>query len=183
MGLFDSIKQNFTQGGVEVRIHAPASVSMEDASMPVGVTLTASDATQTINRVRVELIAETNAQSFSQPGDANSGSGYSSQTVAQIEDNTVIVLGPGETKEIQLAIAMNQGALLGEQLPEGSGMAQVASMIEKLQNVSSALNQSSYRYHVKATADVEGVAFDPSDTQSIQILKPGQMGAGFNMHT
>jgi hypothetical protein len=48
--------------------------------------------------------------------------------------------------------------------------------MQKLQTVSAVLNSDSWRYSIQAKADVEGIKLDPSKSQHIQILKPGQVG-------
>lgn len=178
MGFFDKLKQNFKHG-VKVTLDAPASVSVQDASLPVSVSVTASDNQQTIQKIYVEIVAETRDKSFS----VNSGpnDNYETKVVARAEYNEPFLVNVGETKSVQLSITMNQGAAAKEQLPEGSGLAQIAGAFEKLQNVTSAMSQKNYTYTIRAVADVEGVAFDPSDQRPLQILKPGEFGGGFNI--
>lgn len=178
MGLFDSLKQNFKHG-VKVTLDAPASVSSQDASLPVSVAVTASDNQQTIQKIYVEIIAESRDQSFSLNASSTSNS-TEQKVVARSEYTEPFIVAAGETKAVQLSITMNQGAALQEQLPEGSGLAQIAGAFEKLQNVTNAISQKNYTYTLRAVADVEGVAFDPSDQQPLQILKPGEVGGAMN---
>lgn len=178
MGLFDNLKQNFKHG-VDVKLEAPASISSQDPELPVSVAVSASDNQQTIQKIYVEIIAETRDQNFS----LNSSSTSSTQeqkVVARAEYTEPFVVPAGETRAVQLSIIMNQGAAIKEQLPEGSGLAQIAGAFEQLQNVTNAVSQKNYTYTLRAVADVEGVAFDPSDQQPLQILKPGDIGGAFN---
>lgn len=183
MGLFGKLKENFNHGGIKVQLQAPASVSMNDATLPVTVSITASEEQKNIERVSVTIIAESHNQSFSQ--NSNDASPQSQQhTVAESDYSQPFMLAPGETKTVEISLVMNQGAAITAQLPEGSGLAQVAGMFQKLQSVSEAMNGTSYEYFVKATAKIEGITFGPSYQQPIQILKPGEMGTAFqaNIH-
>lgn len=182
MGFFSSLKKNFKHGGVKVRLQAPASVSMQDASFPVNVSVVASDSPAQVKGVKVEIIAESRNQAFNQPSSVGtSNEQFTQQTVARSDYNQPFTLNPGETKTVQVNIVMNQGKSVESQLPQGSAMAQVAHAVGQLQSLQEHLNQNSYSYYVQAVADVDGVSFDPSDRQDIQILKPGQIGAGFNI--
>lgn len=179
MGFFGKLKQNFTHGGVDVKLQAPASASTTEASIPVTVTVSATDSPQTVNKVRAEIVAQSNNQAFNT---STSSQGSSRRTVAQSENAQQFVVNPGQSVTVQLSIVMNAGAAIADQLPEGSGLAQIAGAIEKLQDVANVLNQDSYTYEVIATADVAGIALDPSDSAPIQILKPGQLGGAINIH-
>ncbi len=90
------------------------------------------------------------------------------------------MLQPNETKTVQLNIVMNTGAMAGAVMPEGSAMAQVAGVLQKIQTVSEALNKNSYSYDVRASADVDGISLDPAKQQPVQILKPGEIGTALN---
>ncbi|MGI9027823.1 MAG: hypothetical protein ACR2FM_03210 [Candidatus Saccharimonadales bacterium] len=149
---------------------------MNDASLPVAVTITSKDAPCTINKVSVEVIRESRNRSF---GETESSSNLS-ESMAQAENTEVFTLAAGETKTVQIAIVMNAGKFAAESLPANSGLAQVAGALEKLQSISQAMNQNSYEYYLSGYADVEGITFDPSGRQPIQILKPGQVGGAIN---
>jgi hypothetical protein len=179
MGLFSKIKQNLNHGGVDIDFQAPASVSMQDASIPVTVTLAATDQPQQINRVSVEIIQSTQSQAFNQSRD-NATTTVPDKTVARVDHAQPFTLAPGQSQSLQLNLVMNAAAAIQQQLPEGSGLAQVAGAISKLQSISEAINGESYNYSLKASADVEGITFDPSKSRPIQVLKPGQIGIAIN---
>lgn len=180
MGFFGKLKENIKHGGIKVQLQGPASVSMNDPTVPVTVTISASDEQETIERVVVSIIAETFDRGFSSP-DPNNRAGQQGQesVMAEANDMQPFTLMPGQTKSIQLNIVMNQGAAMAAQVPEGSGMAQVAGMLQKLQSVSESMDNTSYRYFLRATAKVEGIALSPSQEQPLQILKPGEVGGAF----
>lgn len=181
MGLFGKIKENFNHGGVKVSVQAPASVSMNDAAgLPVTVTLTNNDEQRTINKVSVEIIATSQDQGFDSSGATNNTTS-TNKTVARADNTQPFALMPGETKSVQLTIVMNSGAAVAAQLPEGSGMAQVADALGKLQAVGEAMHGDSWTYQVQAKADVEGVTLDPMDQKPLQVLKPGQIGGAINI--
>ncbi len=164
-------------------MQAPASVSMQDASLPVSVTVTAEDTQVQINKVTVEIIAQSQSLNFQQP--TKSGidpvNATTFQTVARAENTQVFSLAPQQSQTLQLSIVMNAGAAVESQLPEGSAGQAVAHGLKELQSLSEVFNSNSYTYTLKASADVEGVALDPSKSQPLQILKPGQIGGAFNL--
>lgn len=182
MGFFSKIKQNFKHGGVKVKIQAPASVSMQDANVPVTVNITATDSQAVVSSVKVEIIAESRNQAFGAPSSSGASQAQTTQqVVARADNNEVLTLAPGETKQVPISIIMNQGAAIEAQLPQGGAAAGVAHALGQLQSLSEHLNQNSYTYYIQAVANVEGIALDPSDRQPIQILKPGQVGTGLNI--
>lgn len=180
MGFFGKIKQNLNRGGIKVNLQAPASASMQEANLPVTVSITNAGEQQTINSVKVEIIATSRNQSFGTP-DPNSNNQVVNQTVARADNTEQFVIMPGETKTVQISLVMNAGAAAQSQLPEGSSMAQVAGALQKLQTVSEAMSGDNYSYTIRASADVEGVTLDPRKEKPIQILKPGQIGGAFNV--
>lgn len=186
MGFFSKIKDNLSHGGVKVALQAPASISMEDATLPLAITLTGSDQPHSIKRVTAEILATSRNQGFSQINNpAIAGNANSSDTIttvfARAEDAQPFILQPGETKTIQLAIVINGTQVIADQLPAGSAMAGVVGAFQKLQSVGQALNASSYTYTLKASADVEGIALDPASEQPLQVLKPGEIGGATNL--
>lgn len=178
MSIFSTIKQNFTHGGVDIKLQAPGSASMQDASVPVTVTITAGNDPQTINKIIVEIIAESRSQSLNTTGSSTPSA--SANTVARTEYTVPFSLVANETKSIEIATTINSGAQLVDALPEGSAAAQVASVFQTLQTASQALSNTTYEYWVRAIADVEGITFDPSDKQRIQMLAPGEFGGSIN---
>jgi hypothetical protein len=182
MGLFGKIKQNLNHGGVKIDVQAPASVSVNDATLPVTVSITNGEAQQSVKRVTAEIIATSRNATFSQPSrDGFDNTQPMTETVARAENVEPFTLQPGEVKSVQLNITMNAGAAAGAQLPEGSGLAKVAGALQKLQTVTETLNKGSYTYDVRATVDVDGIALDPAKSQPLQILNAGQIGGAVNI--
>jgi hypothetical protein len=185
MGLFGSIKKNLSHGGVKLELQAPAHVSMQDTNLPVSVTITAGESGAHIKSVTAEIFAQSRNMNFQQPTSSGLGAGNGSatiQTVARAQNVQPFDLAAGQTQTVQLSIVMNAGAAMGAQLPEGSAAAGIMHGLQQLQSIGEALNSQSYSYFLKASADVEGVALDPSKQQPLQILKPGQFGGGFNIN-
>ncbi len=182
MGFFNKLKENFNHGGVKVQLQAPASISMNDATMPVTVTLTSSEQ-QTVSLVSVIIQGQSHNQGFTQ-GNSLNQSQSQQVTMARADYAQPVTLMPGESKEIPVTVTINQGAAMAAQLPQDGAMAQVAGMLQKLQSVSEIMNDDSYQYFVEARAKVEGIAFSPSVRQPLQILKPGQFGGAIqkNIH-
>lgn len=180
MGFFGKIKQNIHHGGVKVQMQAPASVKVSDPVLPVTVTVTATDALAQIKSVKVEIQALNQSTGFSQPfGQTTSSANNIStpQTVAQEVNAQPFTLNPGQSQTLQLNITMNAGAA-AQQAGVNSVIAQT---IGRLQSLAETLNSNSYTYTLIASADVEGIALDPSTSQNLQILKPGQFGGAINI--
>lgn len=185
MGFFSKLKENFTHGGVKISLQAPPSVSMNGADVPVTVALSATDKQESIERVTVRILAQTNNRAFSASSNANANASQNEEhTVAEAEYAQPFSLAPGETKNVPLNIVMNQGAAVASQLPQDSGAAKVFGALQKLESVSEAMNGASYTYTIEASAKVQGLALGPGTRQPIQILKPGQIGTGIaaNVH-
>jgi hypothetical protein len=180
MGIFGKLKENFNHGGIKIQLQAPATVSMNDAAVPVTVNVSATEEQRTVENIRVNITAQSQNQGFNEPTNQNIGMPETAQgaqhVVAEANYTQPFSIMPGETKTIKLSIVMNAGAAVGAQLPEGSGMAQVAGALQKLQSISEAMNGNSYQYFIQVSAKIEGVTLGPSYQQSIQILKPGEMG-------
>lgn len=180
MSFFGKIKDNLNHGGVDVDIEAPASASMEDATFPVIVSITNTSQQQhLINRVTAEIYANSNNSSFNNSPGQNSND-VTNRSVAKAEDVQQFAIQPNETKKVQVNIVLNAGNAATDQLPDGSGIEQVAGMLGKLQSIGQALDNNSYTYNVTASVDVEGISLDPAKSQPIQLLKPGQIGTAFN---
>lgn len=182
MGFFTKIKDNFTHGGVKVQLQAPASASMNDASIPAAITVSATDKQETIENVSLFLVARNSNRGFVQPGNISNTPNQATETVvAQANYMQPFTIAPGENKTVELAITMNQGAAMQSQMPSDGALAQVAGMMQQLQSVSEIMNDTSYEYRIRATAKVEGIAFSPSHELPIQLLKPGEVGGALRL--
>jgi hypothetical protein len=183
MGFFSSIKNNLTGGGVKVQIDAPASASLQDAALPLTVTLTSDKESKNVTSIVVTLVAEDQSYGYRQPSEAGTNTPINRQDVARIEYNQPIQLVAGQPQQIPLQLTLNSGKAAEEaNAAENPQLTAAAGMIKKIQDVSNALNKNKYEYFIEATADVEGVAFDPNDRKPIQLLKPGEFGGGLNLH-
>lgn len=182
MGFFGKIKDNLNHGGVDITLQAPASASMQDASLPVTITVTNTSGQQhIIKSIKAEVVATSQNQNFGDPNNPSNSTQVTNNVVARADYAQQFPIMPAETKSVQVNIVMNAGSAIASQIPEGSGLAQVAGALQKLQSIGEALNPDSYSYTIRATADVEGIGLDPMKSQPIQILKPGQIGTAFNI--
>jgi len=184
MGIFSSFEKNLTHGGVKIEMQAPASVSMQDANVPVSVTVTAGGSPVHINGARAQIFAESQNRNFNQGSQnpASTSPNMGPKSVALADNDQPFDLAPGQSQAVQLNIVMNAGAAIAAQLPEGSTAAGIVHDLQQLQSLGEAMNSQSYTYYVQASVDVEGIALDPSKRQPIQIIKPGQVGTGFNIN-
>jgi hypothetical protein len=169
MGFFSNIAQNFKHGGVKLQLQAPGSVSMSDASVPITVTVIAGDTPQTINWVKVEVIAETPPANNTAPV---------RRVIATTQSTQVLQLAAGASQVVQLTLAMNIGAAAAEHYADNPILAAAANVVGGISQVAAALDNQQYNYQVVASADVANITFDPSVSQPIQVTKPGTAGTG-----
>lgn len=142
-------------------MQAPESMSIHDASLPVTVTVSTSDQPAQVNSVKAEILAMSEDKSFSQPmgQTMNANTMTTVQTIAQSSDLQPFNLNPGESKAIQLSIAINSN-------PHNPGT------LEKVGDaVTTMLNPHKYYYSLHVSADVEGIALDPSASQKLKVAE------------
>jgi len=163
MGFFGKIKQNIHHGGVQVQMQALENIHASDAELPVSVTLTAIDQPVTINSVNVRIDATSENMAFSQPsGPSNIQTNQQTiQTVAKQVNNQPFTLSPGQPQTLQLNISMS--------LSGTDAQNQIAGALATAAKTLSYLRNTSYIYNLVASADVEGIALDPSASQRIHI--------------
>jgi len=170
MGFFGKIKQNLEHGGIKVTLKAAQSVSRQDHTLPVTISISNSpEAARTINRVTAEVQATENASGMSMAlnnavqvrNTTNDSEMYSMQTitVAQAISAETFVLQPNESKTITLDIVVNSG----EPNPTNGIMGHLASIANKV-------NQNGYKYAIHVSIDVEGITLDPQAHQTLQVL-------------
>lgn len=172
MGFFSKIKDNFTGGGVNVIVDAPALFS---DTIPVRVKIEAS-APQTVNSIKAYLEKET----FSDNDTSNIGR---KEQLYEIQLSGPFTIQAGQSFVLEGTIATNITDQLnnvatsqGQEVPQ---VAQnIAGAIDKFSNFFDAMSNKRINYNVVAVADVEGIAFDPSDRIDIKKQAFGQMNIG-----
>lgn len=174
MGFFGKIKDNLTHGGVDVSLQSSGVVPLS-GTYACTVQITAKKAPQTVKSISLRLIREERkagtVMSFgsSQPSMTfgTSRAGRSSNelrvdTIAEMQNTEPFALAAGETKAIQLNLTTGSG-----QAVEVSGafaaIAGIAKGLEKLAGHGNAV------YKLNATVDVDGIALDPSASQTVQV--------------
>lgn len=175
MGLFDKLKKVFNVEGVHVELTAPASAMLQNANLPVTVTLTTKSA-QHVKSISLKLVGVEQNQPAGAPV-----AGGTPRVFAEMSDTNSFAIQPGETKTVQLSLPLNLGDALASALPQNSVVQQMAGALQQVQTVASALDQHKYSYYVEAIANVDGATFDPSARVPITIINPGQMGTSFNI--
>lgn len=173
MGIFSKIKKNMHHGGVKVDLQAPASVSMAGGTFPIKVTVTATDAPATINKVSVELVRN------AAPGAGQSTQTMVNETISSAADTHVLNLQPGQSQTVELSLAMNAGNALAK-MAENPALGAVFKGLGALQEMHDIKNQNQYDYNFVATAYVEGLTLNPSASSIVQVLKPGELGGAIN---
>ena len=166
MGFFGKIKQNMHRGGVKVQLQAPAGIHITDASMPITVTVTATDLPAHINSVAVKI----QGSRMINPND-NRNLAPTSVDFAAAASNQPFDLQPGQSQTIQINLTIDQTA----------GANDLAGKAEHLlHGLAQGAMTGDMTYMVIATADVEGIAMDPMAQQVLQIWQVGQTGFAKN---
>lgn len=181
MGFFSKFKQQLNIGGVKVKLEAPASASLNDASINVQATFTNGDSPQTIKSVLLHLYEETDPSVMGTPTSSPS----QPTRVSELASNRIdqpFALQPNETKTLPFILPLNVGAFAAQNLQAGSPLATVAGTLGKLQSVGDALDGTHHRYYIEISADVDNAALNASDRVQIQLPKPGQPGGAVNFH-
>lgn len=179
MGFFSKIKNNINHGGVDVRLDGPATAKLSDPSLTARVTISTKENPQLINKVSLQLQRETRNQSIG--GRDTSAAAPTIETIARVEYTQPFTVNPGQPLSLDLNLVLNQMEAINEQLPDNDTLKGLVQGFSKLQQVSQAMNNNSYTYKLYAVADVEGISLDPGGSLPIQILKPGEVGGGFNV--
>ena len=174
MGFFGKIKENFNHGGVRVQLQAPSSVTGNEI-IAVSVVLSA-DSPQTVNSVKVQIKVQQREQGMNvSMGNSDSFGSSNQQTaqqvIAEVESRESFTLAAGETKTVQLQLALNGNAGRGNDPFAGIG-GTLGSVLQAATSIAQNFDNVSYIYSLHATADVAGIAMDPGDHQPLQVLPP-----------
>lgn len=176
MGFFGKIEENLHHGGVKIHLGAPSSVASNQV-IPVQVTIT-SDSPQTIQSVKAEIKAEARQQGIGvgQINEPGLGVGESNnQTIAVVESREPFTINPGESKIVNLELALNGGAAIGNPMAQMGNMGGAAGgVLGAVSMLAQNFDHVNYTYSVHAYAKIDGIAMEPSDKQPIQLLPPSQ---------
>ncbi|MEJ0072651.1 MAG: hypothetical protein WDN27_00975 [Candidatus Saccharibacteria bacterium] len=172
MGLFSKLRANMNHGGVTVHVQAPDTVPSNQV-IPVQVTLTA-DSPQTVAGVKVELKARMKEQGMTLGRGAGvQQNATTEQTVAVAESHEPLSLSPGQPQTVSLQLFMSGNtSAMGVLGGLGNTGGALGGVLQSAMAATQAFNHLDFIYTVHAHADVEGIALDPSDKRSIQLLPP-----------
>lgn len=171
MGFFSSIKNNLTGGGIDIIVDAPPLFT---ETILVRVKLTAKSL-QTVNSIVVRL----EKLEFSSDQETTP-SHREVLAESQLADAFEAQAGQSQVIEGTLNVSMssqlqNAAAGQGESAPQA--IEALTGAVDKFSNVFGALSSKRIEYKVVATADVEGVSFDPSSSIDVKIQQPGELSA------
>ncbi|MCA9341058.1 hypothetical protein KC952_00845 [Candidatus Saccharibacteria bacterium] len=161
MGILDTIKKNFTQGGVDVEIYTQPLIS-KNIPHAITVRVIAKNDSATIKGVSIRL------DQIDEDNRAYNNSSYVTndervRTIARVDQTEVFNLNTGEVRDINLSLAVNEGN-------HGDGFfGKVASVVDAINE----FGNQQHQYVLVATADVEGVAIDPSGRMTVQLVDGG----------
>ncbi len=148
---------------------------MSDANVPVNVTVTTSDKPQTINWVKVEIIAESTPTANAAPIRRN---------IATVQSTQAFLLQPGASQTVQLNLAMNIGAAAAatEDFAHNPIMSAAANIVSGIAQAAEAMDTRQYKYTIIASADIANITLGPSVSQPIQVMKLGSIGTGTSLN-
>lgn len=173
MGFFSSIKKNLNHGGVKVSLDAPGSASTMDASLIASVTVTATDAVA-VTKITVKLQAH-----YEQRG-ANNEVIPETRVISETQLNDGFQLAAGESKQFSVELPLNNGGGVGAALGVDGAAGKALNVASKLAGAFNSFGQNT-TYTLNASADVPGIALDPSASRGISINQPGQFGSTINI--
>ncbi len=171
MGIFSKIKDNLSHGGVAVSLIAPASVSMSNPVLPVTVNLVNNDQPRTVKSITAEILANSRDTAVDMlRNDTRNRMAQDNYVVDQVMAQSLLnepfQLNSGETKTVTLNITLN---LTANQQADGA-LGKIAGVIGKVNSFGAVFNQNHLTYSVRVTADIEGIALDPSADQPLQLV-------------
>ncbi len=174
MGFFSSLKKNLNHGGVKLELTGPGTISLQDASAALQVTVNnTSEQPVTINSMRLSLQFEERNK------DVNNTSTLSDRRNAEVsalELPGLFVLQPNESKLVNMILPISAVAAVNSAGDESAATGFMAKAID----VATAMNQFTddkiRNYFFCITTDVEGIKLDPSKTLAVQVLTPGEVG-------
>ena len=164
MGLFDALKKNFTQGGVDVEIYTQPVIS-KSVPHAIVVRIIAKDAAAQIKGVSVALERNNPQPPMGGYGYNRRNTAMRSTIIAQAQSAEAFTLNMGEIRDVQLNLSV------GDNNPDNI-FEKMSSAFDK---VGEFMNSGQYTYQLVATADVEGVALDPSSKVAVQLTDGGVM--------
>lgn len=156
MGIFDTIKKNLTQGGVDVEIYTQPVIS-KSAPHAVVVRVIAKDGAAQIKGIRLTL-ERSDPRNNVAPNTATRNTVVAQQILSE-----AFVLNQGEVRDVTMHLSLQNDT-------SSNVFAQVSSAINKIGEF---MNNGQYLYTLIAAADVEGIALDPSSKVSVQVVDGG----------
>lgn len=168
MGFFSKIKENLQHGGVKIVLQSPSSLAAGATTIPVTVVLTASQP-QNITKVTVQLLAvaiNRGNQYASNP--SQRGYNESDQVLSAVDYSQPFSMTAGEVKTIPLEVIF-----------DGNKPA-VTGVLGGLQKLGNFLDSTAFYHQLSASANVEGIALDPSTTNNISLIGDSG-GSGFSV--
>ena len=170
MGFFDTIKKNLNHGGIKVHLEAVNHIRLSDIDLPVQVVIVStSDQLVQINGLSVRLYYDEVSKD---------NTSHMQNDVINIQaPEASFSLQPAETRTFDMRLPLN-----AEKVAQAAGANAAISLIAKAVDVGSSLSQmmndANRTYYLTASADVEGISLDPSDTKMMQVLNPNEIGNG-----
>jgi hypothetical protein len=178
MGFFSKIKDNLQHGGVKVHVTAPATAHRSDPSLSMQVTLTNNSEPRVIKSVHIALVSSAPIAN----GANVSTNTNSREVVAQQSFTQEINLAADEVRTLEISLPLGAQDVLAAALPDNPLAEQLGNAFQALQTVAAATSGRNLDYRIEVSADVDGIAIDPSDSLPINMLAPGEIGTGFNFH-
>ena len=175
MGLFDGVKKKLNIGGVKIALKdVPVNIAFNAPNVEGKAEFT-SKSEQKVNSLTIRLYM----QDFSEPGAANEPS--NNRDIASTEINQSFEIKPDESKSIPFKIAISASGFLKEAKGALGKLADnpVVNVLGKMGDAAQILQHNhKAEYYLEVTANVEGVALNPSARTQVNFNAPGEHTIG-----
>lgn len=157
MSIFGKIKQGLGIGTADIELAVPGQVGRDDGKLSGRLSITAKS-DQKVKSVRVRLV-ET----------YTTGRGEDRKVREFVLGETVVTQEPfdlksAERREIEFALPFSL------KLSSSQAMAEKGGALGALGKIAVTMSNEKSEFHVKAVADLEGVALDPTDSKAIRLV-------------
>ena len=171
MGLFDGMKKKLNIGGVKIALKdVPVNIGFNAPNVE-GIAEFTSKSEQKVKSLTVRLYM----QDFSEPGASNVPS--NNRDIASLEINQGFDIKPGESKSIPFKLAISASGFLKDAKGALGKLADnpVVDVLGKMGDAAQILQHNNKaEYYLEVTANVEGVALNPSARTEVHMNAPGE---------
>jgi hypothetical protein len=175
MGFFDKIKENLSHGGINVVLTSPPTTSLNDAALPITVTLTNNEQPRIIKSITAEVLANSKDSAVDMfRNDARNQSAEQNyevdQKVAVSHMDQPFQLEMGETKSVTINIPLNPTLNQQGQSANSGMFGEAMGLLAHMNAYGASFSQGHLKYSIRVTANIDGIVMGPSAEKPIQLV-------------